>query len=202
MDEERDQSRPDPAQEEQPDSGGKAPLRDTGPAQRRRQQRRQRSVFQYITILFAAAFLLLLLTYAMDRRQYELIQDQNQAQINDLLQSATAVQSLQNLSNENAELKDRVKELEGQLSQTQAQLDSAGADAERLEGERQSLSAAMDWFWQINEAYVRGRYSLCRQLIQSLEAAGLVESLPRESVTDNGRFSPYDRYQEIYNALY
>lgn len=38
-------------------------------------------VFQYIAILFAAAFVLLLFTYIMDRRQYELIQDQNQAQI-------------------------------------------------------------------------------------------------------------------------
>ena len=29
-----------------------------------------------------------------------------------------------------------------------------------------------------------------------------MEYLPKESVTDNGRFSPYDRYQEIYEALY
>ena len=60
----------------------------------------------------------------------------------------------------------------------------------------------MDWFWQIDEAYVRGRWSLCRQLIESLNEAGLVQWLPTESTTDNERFSPYDRYQEIYEALY
>ena len=35
---------------------------------RSQQKRRQRSVFQYITILFAAAFVLLLFTFIMERR--------------------------------------------------------------------------------------------------------------------------------------
>ena len=166
------------------------------------QHRRQRSVFQSIAILFAAAFVLLLLTYVMDRRQYELIQDQNQAQINDLLQSATAVQSLQNLSNENAELKDQVEDLQEQLSRLQSQLDEQSDSVSQLETALEKTSAALDWFWQIDEAYVRGRYTLCRQLIESLNEAGLVQWLPQESVTDNERFSPYDRYQEIYEALY
>ena len=159
-------------------------------------------MFQYIAILFAAAFVLLLLTYVMDRRQYELIQDQNQAQINDLLQSATAVQSLQNLSNENAELKDQVEDLQEQLSRLQSQLDEQSDSVSQLKTALEKTSAALDWFWQIDEAYVRGRYTLCRQLIESLNEAGLVQWLPQESVTDNERFSPYDRYQEIYEALY
>ena len=61
---------------------------------------------------------------------------------------------------------------------------------------------AMDWFWQINEAYVRGRYSSCRELINRLNTSGLTEFLPKDSITANGRFSPYDRYQEIRDALY
>lgn len=60
----------------------------------------------------------------------------------------------------------------------------------------------MDWFWQIDEAYVLGRFSLCRDLIQSLEDGGLVEYLPQDSITDNDRFSPALRYQEIREALY
>ena len=62
-------------------------------------------------------------------------------------------------------------------------------------------SQAMDWFWQINEAYACGRYSQARSLIQEM-GEELPNYLPKESVTDNGRYSPYDRYQEIYNALY
>ena len=59
----------------------------------------------------------------------------------------------------------------------------------------------MDWFWQINEAYVRGRYTQARTLIEDM-GEELPEYLPKESITDNDRFSPYDRYQEIYEALY
>ena len=62
--------------------------------------------------------------------------------------------------------------------------------------------AAMDWFWQLDEAFVRGRYNLCRELIQALQTDQLIIYLPEESITDNGRFSPYDRYREIYDAVY
>ena len=143
----------------------------------------------------------------MDRRQYELIQDQNQAQINDLLQSATAVQSLQNLNDENAALKDQVEDLQERLDQAEQRLEDLTGQVSELEESLSKTSQAMDWFWQINEAYVRGRYSLCRELIQTIETGEngqtpLKDYLPKESTTDNGRFSPYDRYQEIYEALY
>ena len=69
----------------------------------------------------------------------------------------------------------------------------------------EKLIQAMDLFWQIDEAYVRGRYSLCRELIGRMEdlsaGSALKEYLPTESTTDNDRFSPADRYQEIYDAV-
>ena len=56
--------------------------------------------------------------------------------------------------------------------------------------------------WQIDEAYVKGKWSLCRKLIQTMPE-GLADYLPQESVTDNGRFSPADRYAEIrHNVLH
>ena len=75
---------------------------------------------------------------------------------------------------------------------------------EELEQENEELTKsaeALDWFWQINEAYVRGRYTQARTLIEDM-GEELPEYLPKESITDNDRFSPYDRYQEIYEALY
>ena len=75
---------------------------------------------------------------------------------------------------------------------------------EALEQENEDLTKsaeALDWFWQINEAYVRGRYTQARSLIEEM-GQELPEYLPKESVTNNDRFSPYDRYQEIYEALY
>ena len=197
MDEKEQEQQPlSPAPKEEAQPSGAGAAQESGDAKESRQhrishgqqKRRQRSVFQYIAILFAAAFVLLFITYRMDRRQYELMQEQNEGQISDLQQTISAFQSLQGLQEENAALKEKVSELEENNTQLQDTLSKT--------------SSALDWFWQIDEAYVRGRYSLCRQLITSLVEAGLVEYLPKESVTDNGRFSPYDRYQEIYEALY
>ena len=66
--------------------------------------------------------------------------------------------------------------------------------------------ANLDRFEKVDEAYVRGKYSLCRTLMRHLEDTGdgdpLKNYLPQESATKNGRFSPYHRYEEIYNALH
>lgn len=169
---------------------------------RNQQKRRQRSVFQYITILFAAAFVLLLFTFVMERRQHEILQQENQEQIDNLQQSVSAVQSLDNLYKENEALKEQVAQLEQQLQQAAQDRQSEKTTLlQQVEAKEKSLQA-MDWFWQIDEAYAKGRYSLCRSLIQNLQNAGLAEYLPKESATDNDRFSPYERYQEIYDNLY
>lgn len=184
-------------------TGEATPPAEERPLTKGQQKRRQNSVFQYIAILFAAAFVLLLFTSMMERRQFEALQRENQEQIDDLQQdSITAVNSLNGLYKENDKLKEQVAELEEQLQQ-QTQLYQSKQETllQNQESLEKSLQA-MDWFWQIDEAYARGRYSLCRSLIRNLESAGLVEYLPRESTTANDRFSPYDRFQEIYEILY
>jgi len=169
------------------------------------QKRRQQSALRYITILFAAAFVLLLFTYLMERRQTEALMQENQEQIEDLQQSASAVQSLQKLYEENEALKVAIAELETEIGKLEA---SEKTLTGQLNTKQQALDTAkkamdaLDWFWQIDEAYVRGRYSLCRSLIESLDNAGLTESLPRLSITDNDRFSPYDRLAEIRDSVY
>ena len=193
------QESPSPTQDKAPAAEGKKADKPLTPGQ---QKRRQKSVFQYIAILFGAAFVLLLFTFVMERRQYQLLQEKNEAQIDDLQQSVNAVQSLNSLYEENAALKEKTQELEEENQDLQEQVDQLEQQVSDLSVQAEKTSQAMDWFWQIDEAYVRGRYSLCRQLIQSLEEANLKEWLPKESITDNGRFSPYDRYQEIYDALY
>ena len=163
---------------------------------RNQQKRRQRSVFQYITILFAAAFVLLLFTFVMERRQHEILQQENQEQIDNLQQSVSAVQSLDNLYKENEALKEQVAQLEQQLQQAAQDRQSEKTTLlQQVEAKEKSLQA-MDWFWQIDEAYVKNKWSLCRKLIQTMPE-GLADYLPQESATDNGRFSPADRYAEI-----
>ena len=169
-------------------------------ASRGQQSRRQRSVFQYVAILFAAALVLLFYTYMMEQRQFEQLQRENQENIDDLRQSVSAVQTLQGMTEENKLLKEQNQELEARLQALEERLDTAEQDREALQTRLQSAGLtvqAMDWFWQIDEAYVRGRYAQCGELIQDLEDAQLADWLPTESITDNGRFSPADRYLEI-----
>lgn len=169
------------------------------------QKRRQKSVFQYIAVLFATAFVLLLFTFMMERRQYEQLQAENQEQIDNLQQSVSAVQSLQALYDQNDTLKEQVAQLQSELESLKTLLaesrEESGELSQQLTAAGRALDA-LDWFWQVDEAYVRGKYAQCRSLIREMEAANLVDALPRESVTDNGRYSPYDRYQEIYDRLF
>lgn len=193
------QDRKSSGQSRRPSSQDRRPPAGDQDARRRKaqQRRRRNSVFQYIAILFCAAFLLLLVTFLMERRQ-------NRQQIDDLKQSASALQTLQGMIQANEQLKTQVAELESQtgtLQQRCDQLEESSSAAQQAQSEAEKSLQAMDWFWQINEAYVRGRYKLCRELIQSLESAGLQNSLPKESITDNNRFSPADRYKEIRDKL-
>ena len=177
-----------------PDSRKRRSSPEPDARRRKAQQRRRRnSVFQYIAVMFMAAFVLLLITFLMERRQ-------SQQQIDDLKQSASAYQTLQGLMDENDQLKedagrlnDRIQELESQLAAAQAQ--QAELDAQIQE--REKTVQAMHWFWQLNDASVRGRTALRRELLTSLENAGLQEYLPKENITGTDRLSPYDRYLEI-----
>lgn len=187
-----------------PEDRRETPDQSSRPAPRRRlagpsrsQRRRQRSVLRYIAVLFCAAFVLLLFTFIMERRQYQRLQEENQ---DNKQQSVSATQTLNGILEENKQLKEQLEEQKGALEELQGRFDRLEDDytaAEQARVEQSRTAEAMDWFWQINEAYVRGRYSKCRELIASLEGGGLEEYLPRESATNNDRFSPYDRYMEI-----
>ena len=178
------------------------------PAKRQRtspKQRRQQSAMRYITILFAAAFVLMLFTYLMERRQTEALMQENQEQIEDLQQSVSAVQSLKNLYAENDALKEQIAQLEEKASRLETEKNTLSGHITNVElnldNAKKGLQA-MDWFWQIDEAYAKGKYALCRSLIESLDTAELTGYLPTESITDNGRFSPADRLAEIRDKVY
>ena len=186
-----------PSPAPQPEQPEKAPEKSPAYVPPATREKRQRSVVHYIAILFAAAFLLMLMAYLMDQRQNQAMNDLNQS-LTGLQDSITDQSSLQDIYEDNMELIQQVGQLEEQVKQ----LEENNQELSSQLSDQEKASQAMDWFWQIDEAYVLGRYSLCRELIQEIQDAGLVDYLPKESITDNGRFSPSGRYQEIYEALY
>ena len=160
---------------------------------------RRNSVLFYLVILFAAAFLLLLLSYFSQQRANEAAMDNLEAT------SSSAVETLDQILQERDSLKTQVAGLEEQLAQAQQELAGLKTLTDNLTVYQEQLTRAMDLFWQIDEAYVRGRYALCRELIAQMEdvsaGSALKEYLPAESTTDNDRFSPAQRYQEICDIL-
>ena len=167
------------------------PSPSSGDKDRRSHHRRRRqSVVQYIAVLFAAAFVLLGMSYVMEKRQ-------NAQEVDDLKkQSNSAMQSVEVLIQENEDLKQQVDDLKRQLEQTESAHLQSEEELTQAQSDAANTAAALDWFWQIDEAYVKNRWSLCRSLMQDMPE-GLADYLPQESVTDNGRFSPADRYAEI-----
>ena len=135
------------------------PSPDQETRRRKTQQRRRRnSVFQYIAVLFMAAFVLLLCTFMMERRQ-------SQQQIDDLKKSASTVQTLQGLIAENEQLKDQSEALQDQIDALQDQLSKGKQERTGLTSqleESEKANQAMAWFWEINDASVRGQLKSCR----------------------------------------
>lgn len=156
----------------------------------------------YLVILFAVAFLLLLMAYFQQKRLGD------QAATNALKQSSSAVETIQSLIDDSAKLREENEALKKQVAELEQSLGAAetfGAEAQNDgDGARRAVKA-MGYFWQIDEAYVRQRYTLCKELIQQFEAEPYngPSALPQEDYpADNGRFSPAERYKEIYDALY
>lgn len=169
------------------------------PATKGQQRRNQHSVFQYITILFAAAFILLLFTFAMERRQYQQEQNQNQEQIDALQKdSSSALQRLNDLLAERDQLKEQAEALEEEVDQ----LTSENAQAAAITDRQQKALEAMDWFWRIQRLYSRGNQRAARELADGFEASGLEEYLPEVSPADPEGNSPKEQYQELYELLF
>lgn len=164
------------------------------------------SVMGYLTILFAAAFLLLLLSYFMQQRANEQAISGLQAT------SSNAFDSINNLIAEKDELAQQVEDLEGQVAGLQEELDAAQnqlsdaqADAETAQtaqADAQKALEAMDWFWRIQRQFSRGYYTDAANIMAEFEASALPQYLPQEALTGReGDPSPAQQYQDIKDVL-
>jgi len=151
------------------------------------------SVLGYITILFAAAFMLLLLSYLMQQRK-------NEEVISGLKESVSAMQSIENLLAENDALSGQVEALEEELERKTAELDGAEHSADKL-----VLQVyALDWLREIQSLYAKRYYKAARAMIAEFEDAGLAEHLPDYPLhTYDGSDvpSPLEAYTVIVEAL-
>lgn len=164
--------------------------------------RRQSPILGYLLILFAAAFLLLLLAYFQQQR----VAQASSETIDVLKQSASAVESIQNLIDENAELRERVEALEKQAAELEAQCDDyqdlfRSADAEAAQLSQQTEAYRL--LFRIDRLYRAQRFQDAAELIKELEALASPSSL-LSGVSLSGEaaeITPLGRYEQIRKQL-
>ncbi len=159
--------------------------------------RRRVSVFGYLAVLFAVAFLLLLVAYFQQRR--------SSSETNDALkQSVSAVSAIEAMMEDNDQLRAQVAELEAQVDQLQSEkteLDSARRIQNNNLSQMSDQLAAMDYLWRIQRYYSRGAYDDARALTDAFEDSGLPASLPRENPSEVDGVSPMDQYNALLDAM-
>ena len=185
-----------------PDTGEKK-RRPSSPAdqdarRRRAQQRKRRnSVFQYIAILFMAAFVLLLFTFMMERRQ-------SRQQIDDLKQSASAVQSLNILMEENQSLKEQLEAKDRDI----AAAEQKAQDNLQTAWDKEQIAVAMNQLNTRRALYNQSRYREARGLLSELgeEGQAQVRTLLEEAANllsqeDRGIYDPLNAWDQLISWL-
>lgn len=142
---------------------------------------RSRPVKVYLTVLFCAALLLLLISFVMQQRNHMALQDLNEA-IEGSQEAATLQLENQRIQYDLEEAQTEKDRLARQLEETEKQLE------------------ALEWLRQIESA-VRTSYTEAVDLVKSFEESGLPDSLPTTSTVE-GAQSPADAYRAIYAMLF
>ena len=111
----------------------------------------------YLAILFAVAFLLLLLAFFTQQRAKDEAFD-------NLAQSITSIESLNQLINENKELRDELESTEKELEQTKDALSSANGTL----SEQKNVLDSIKLIEELEAAYVGKEYAVCVNILESM----------------------------------
>lgn len=185
---------------------GAFPPEEPTPPPRKRSSKRKAPVYTYLLILFLAAFLLLALSYFMQQRKLEGM-DQSLA---GLKESVSAMQGVQSLQAENDALQAELDELKERLDAVSQERDQLEADRNAYqEGWESSArqAIALDWLREIQSLYEKQYYRYARPMIQEFEAYGLPEYLPTAPIspseeTGTSVEAASETYRRIVDALY
>lgn len=160
--------------------GAPTPAAPSNPPEKKPVKNHSASVFTYLAILFAVAFLLLLLAYFIQQRN-------NDVAMEGLRDSISSFKSLDALRDENKLLEQQVETLEGEQEQLRE-------ENEKLEYEYQlEHEYALSWesFWNLESLFQQERYEECVSQLQNMYYSTFYRT-PQ---------SVRDRVQEIQDTL-
>ena len=128
-------------------------------------------VFGYLAIMFAVAFLMLLLAYFIQQRNNEVAMD-------GLRDSITSFESIDELLEENRQLRENADALQEEISALEEDLENARSEYSQLEesyhraqgdcSNEHDYAASWEVFWSIEQLYQRGHYTECADTIKAL----------------------------------
>ena len=145
-----------------------------------KQKSRSRPVKVYLTVLFLAAFLLLLLSFFMQQRNHQAIVD--------LGSDIRSTQQIAELEQENQELRHQLDALEDE----KAALEDRCAEAQRA-------ADAIEWLRQMEQTENDAHQA--RALAERFDETGLEDALPSTSPVE-GAESPAKDYRDLYARLF
>lgn len=132
-------------------------------AEHERPSKHTPSVVLYLMILFAAAFLLLLMSFLMQNRSNREAMDHLEETSN------SAMESLENRLRENEELKAQVAQLEEENDKLTQQVQQADDQARQEQEELTSVLQALSDLNTLRGLYNQGRYSDARDFLAGLD---------------------------------
>ena len=132
-------------------------------AEHERPSKHTPSVVLYLMILFAAAFLLLLMSFLMQNRSNREAMDHLEETSN------SAMESLENRLRENEELKAQVSQLEEENDKLTQQVQQADDQARQEQEELTSVLQALSDLNTLPGLYNQGRYSDARDFLAGLD---------------------------------
>lgn len=147
------------------------------------------SVGFYLAILFAVAFLLLLLAFFMQQRA-------NDEALGSLTQSITSIESLNQLLDENRELREELELTEDTLELTQQELEATQAELADTADSMAQMKNVLDSMKLIDEleaAFTGKEYALCLEILDSMAQSSRF-TVPESAVIQN-------RLAEIIDTL-
>lgn len=151
--------------------------------------RRQKPVIIYILVLFVVAFMLMALSLLMNQRSHE----EALGELTDSITAMREAQSDQNRMNQLQEDLDKAKEM---LTEFENAAETARTQAFQTDYALERTQEAMDWFWQLDEAYVLNDTQRCAEILAEMNQNS--ESPMQDYLSGKAA----DRYTEILAALW
>lgn len=165
------------------------------------------SVMSYLTILFGAAFLLLLMTYFMQQRTSDAALD-HQENI-----AVSAMKSIEELRSENEAYQKQVAALNAKVIAIERALDAAKGSAKDAQAALDTLQPqydALNYLNQIRSLYNQREYTAARELVTTANAAltsgggmeGVLSAIAGTTTeTDLELYNPLDAYHSLLEWL-